>query len=147
MDLTATINRLLTEFAAKYGLPSLSLNVEGVAALCFDERLQLSLILVPERDHLVLQVDVAELHQVGEGIFRQLACFNRHWYQFDLHFGFDEESLTVQLYRQMSASRLTLAHLEESLSSMLEHAEFWQELLRPKSQSEHCTDEMMGVRV
>ncbi|MGY3903968.1 type III secretion system chaperone [Aeromonas lusitana] len=147
MDLTATINRLLTEFSAKYGLTSLSLNVEGVAALCFDERLQLSLILVPERDHLVLQVDVAELHQVGEGIFRQLACFNRHWYQFNLHFGFDEESLTVQLYRQMSASRLTLAHLEESLSSMLEHAEFWQELLRPKPQSEYCGDEMMGVRV
>lgn len=147
MDLTATINRLLTEFAAKYGLPSLSLNVEGVAALCFDERLQLSLILVPERDHLVLQVDVAELHQVGEGIFRQLACFNRHWYQFDLHFGFDEESLTVQLYRQMSASRLTLAYLEESLSSMLDHAEFWQELLRPQPQPERCGDEMMGVRV
>lgn len=147
MDLTATINRLLTEFAAKYGLPSLSLNVEGVAALCFDERLQLSLILVPERDHLVLQVDVAELHQVGEGIFRQLACFNRHWYQFNLHFGFDEESLTVQLYRQMSASRLTLAYLEESLSSMLDHAEFWQELLRPQPQPEHCGDEMMGVRV
>lgn len=147
MDLTATINRLLTEFAAKYGLPSLSLNGEGVAALCFDERLQLSLILVPERDHLVLQVDVAELHQVGEGIFRQLACFNRHWYQFNLHFGFDEESLTVQLYRQMNASRLTLAHLEESLSSMLDHAEFWQELLQPQPQSEHCGDEMMGVRV
>lgn len=147
MDLTATINRLLTEFAAKYGLPSLSLNTEGVAALCFDERLQLSLILVPERDHLVLQVDVAELHQVGEGIFRQLACFNRHWYQFNLHFGFDEESLTVQLYRQMNASRLTLAHLEESLSSMLDHAEFWQELLQPQPQSEHCGDEMMGVRV
>ena len=87
MDLTLTINQLFAEFATKYGLPSLALNQENVAALCFDDRLKLGLILVPERDHLVLQVDVAELHQVGEGIFRQLASFNRHWYQFNLHFG------------------------------------------------------------
>lgn len=147
MDATVIINRLLAEFATKYGLPSLTLNREGVAALCFDEHLQLSLILVPERDHLVMQVDVAELHQVGEGIFRQLASFNRNWYQFNLHFGFDEESLTVQLYRQMSASRLTLTQLEESLASMLEHAEFWQELLQPRPGQVSKSDEVMGVRV
>ncbi|QWL57374.1 CesT family type III secretion system chaperone [Aeromonas jandaei] len=147
MDATVIINRLLAEFATKYGLPSLTLNWEGVAALCFDEHLQLSLILVPERDHLVMQVDVAELHQVGEGIFRQLASFNRNWYQFNLHFGFDEESLTVQLYRQMSASRLTLTQLEESLASMLEHAEFWQELLQPRPDPVSKSDEVMGVRV
>lgn len=147
MDVTVIINQLLAEFATKYGLPSLTLNPEGIAALCFDEHLQLSLILVPERDHLVLQVDVAELHQVGEGIFRQLASFNRHWYQFNLHFGFDEESLTVQLYRQMTASRLTLTYLEESLASMLEHAEFWQELLQPGHHSECRSDEVIGVRV
>ncbi|MCH7346266.1 glycosyl transferase [Aeromonas bestiarum] len=147
MDVTVIINQLLAEFATKYGLPSLTLNPEGIAALCFDEHLQLSLILVPERDHLVLQVDVAELHQVGEGIFRQLASFNRHWYQFNLHFGFDEESLTVQLYRQMTASRLTLTYLEESLASMLEHAEFWQELLQPGPHSECRSDEVIGVRV
>lgn len=147
MDVTVIINQLLAEFATKYGLPSLTLNPEGIAALCFDEHLQLSLILVPERDHLVLQVDVAELHQVGEGIFRQLASFNRHWYQFNLHFGFDEESLTVQLYRQMTASRLTLTYLEESLTSMLEHAEFWQELLQPGPHSECRSDEVIGVQV
>ena len=147
MDATVIINRLLAEFATKYGLPSLTLNREGVAALCFDEHLQLSLILVPERDHLVMQVDVAELHQVGEGIFRQLASFNRNWYQFNLHFGFDEESLTVQLYRQMSASRLTLIQLEDSLASMLEHAEFWQELLQPRPGPASKSDEVMGVRV
>lgn len=147
MDATVIINRLLAEFATKYGLPSLTLNREGVAALCFDEHLLLSLILVPERDHLVMQVDVAELHQVGEGIFRQLASFNRNWYQFNLHFGFDEESLTVQLYRQMSASRLTLTQLEESLASMLEHAEFWQELLQPRPGPVSKSDEVMGVRV
>ncbi|MBM0490186.1 CesT family type III secretion system chaperone [Aeromonas jandaei] len=147
MDATVIINRLLAEFATKYGLPSLTLNREGVAALCFDEHLQLSLILVPERDHLVMQVDVAELHQVGEGIFRQLASFNRNWYQFNLHFGFDEESLTVQLYRQMSASRLTLTQLEESLASMLEHAEFWHELLQPRPGPVSKSDEVMGVRV
>lgn len=147
MDVTVIINQLLAEFATKYGLPSLTLNPEGIAALCFDEHLQLSLILVPERDHLVLQVDVAELHQVGEGVFRQLASFNRHWYQFNLHFGFDEESLTVQLYRQMTASRLTLTYLEESLASMLEHAEFWQELLQPGPHSECRSDEVIGVRV
>jgi hypothetical protein len=147
MDVTVIINQLLAEFATKYGLPSLVLNQEGVAALCFDERLQLSLILVPERDHLVLQADVAELHQVGEGIFRQLASFNRHWYQFNLHFGFDEERLTVQLYRQMAASRLTLVQFEESLASMLEHAEFWQELLRLQDQPSDSSDEVMGVRV
>ena len=61
MDVTVIINRLLAEFATKYGLPFLALNQEGVAALCFDEQLQLSLILVPERDQLVLQADVAEL--------------------------------------------------------------------------------------
>ena len=147
MDVTVIINRLLAEFATKYGLPSLALNQEGVAALCFDEQLQLSLILVPERDQLVLQADVAELHQVGEGIFRQLASFNRHWYQFNLHFGFDEESLTVQLYRQMTASRLPLAYLEESLASMLEHAEFWQELLQPGTREAGSSDQVMGVRV
>ncbi|MGY3942360.1 type III secretion system chaperone [Aeromonas tecta] len=147
MDVIVIINRLLAEFATKYGLPSLTLNQEGVAALCFDDHLQLCMILVPERDHLVLQADVAELHQVGEGIFRQLASFNRHWYQFNLHFGFDEESLTVQLYRQMTASQLTLAYLEESLSGMLEHAEFWQELLEPQQSLAGSGDEMMGVRV
>lgn len=147
MDLTLTINQLFAEFATKYGLPSLALNQEGVAALCFDDRLKLGLILVPERDHLVLQVDVAELHQVGEGIFRQLASFNRHWYQFNLHFGFDDESLTVQLYRQMSASQLTLTALEESLASMLEHAEFWQELLQSRHEVEHGHEDMRGVRV
>ncbi|MEL1218357.1 type III secretion system chaperone [Aeromonas hydrophila] len=147
MDLTLTINQLFAEFAIKYGLPSLALNPEGVAALCFDDQLKLGLILVPERDHLVLQVDVAELHQVGEGIFRQLASFNRHWYQFNLHFGFDDESLTVQLYRQMSASQLTLTALEESLASMLEHAEFWQELLQSRHEVEHGHEEMRGVRV
>lgn len=147
MDVTVITNRLLTEFATKYGLPALTLNQEGVAALCFDEQLQLSLILVPERDQLVLQADVAELHQVGEGIFRQLASFNRHWYQFNLHFGFDEESLTVQLYRQMTASRLTLAYLEESLASMLEHAEFWQALLQPGVRDAGGSDQRMGVRV
>lgn len=147
MDATVIINRLLAEFATKYGLPSLTLNREGVAALCFDEHLQLSLILVPERDHLVMQVDVAELHQVGEGIFRQLASFNRNWYQFNLHFGFDEESLTVQLYRQMAISRLTLTQLEESLTSMLEHAEFWQELLQQRPNPTSKSDEVMGVRV
>ncbi|MFR9717962.1 type III secretion system chaperone [Aeromonas diversa] len=147
MDLTLIINRLLAEFATKHGLPSFALNEEGVAALCFDESLQLALILVPERDHLVLQVDVAELHQVGEGIFRQLASFNRHWYQFNLHFGFDEASLMVQLYRQMSARQLTLAILEESLASMLEHAEFWQDLLQSPPHIGQHHDEMQGVRV
>lgn len=147
MDLTLTINQLFAEFATKYGLPSLALNQEGVAALCFDDQIKLGLILVTERDHLVLQVDVAELHQVGEGIFRQLASFNRHWYQFNLHFGFDDESLTVQLYRQMSASQLTLTAFEESLASMLEHAEFWQELLQSRHEVDHGHDEMMGVRV
>ncbi|MFQ2227871.1 type III secretion system chaperone [Aeromonas hydrophila] len=147
MDLTLTINQLFAEFATKYGLPFLALNQESVAALCFDDQLKLGLILVPERDHLVLQVDVAELHQVGEGIFRQLASFNRHWYQFNLHFGFDDESLTVQLYRQMSASQLTLTALEESLASMLEHAEFWQELLQSRHEVDQGHDEMMGVRV
>ena len=147
MDLTLTINQLFAEFATKYGLPFLALNQEGVAALCFDDQIKLGLILVPERDHLVLQVDVAELHQVGEGIFRQLASFNRHWYQFNLHFGFDDESLTVQLYRQMSASQLTLTALEESLASMLEHAEFWQELLQSRHEVEHGHEEIRGVRV
>ena len=67
MDVTVIINRLLAEFATKYGLPSLALNQEGVAALCFDEQLQLSLILVPERDQLVLQADVAELQTPLDG--------------------------------------------------------------------------------
>ncbi|MGL4249413.1 MAG: type III secretion system chaperone [Aeromonas sp.] len=147
MDLTLIINRLLAEFAEKYGLPSLALNHEGITALLFDERLQLGFILVPERDQLVLQVDVAKLYQVGEGIFRQLAAFNRHWYQFDLHFGFDEESLTIQLYRQLSASRLTLAYLEESLTSMLDHAEFWQGLLQPGEIAQPDHNQMTGVRV
>jgi hypothetical protein len=147
MDITGAINDLLEVFGGRHGLVGFSLNNEGVAALCFDELLQLSLILVPERDQLVLQADVAELHQVGEGIFRQLASFNRHWYQFDLHFGFDEESLTVQLYRQMAASRLTLEYLEESLASMLEHAEFWQELLQPGARDAGYSEQVTGVRV
>ncbi len=69
MDVTVIINRLLAEFATKYGLPSLALNQEGVAALCFDEQLQLSLILVPERDQLVLQADVGRAASGGRGDF------------------------------------------------------------------------------
>ncbi|WP_434524047.1 type III secretion system chaperone [Photorhabdus asymbiotica] len=147
MDVIVIINQVLAEFAAKFGLPHLALNHEGVAALCFDEHLHLSLILIPERDQLVLQVDVADITAVGEGIFRQLASFNRHWYQFDLHFGFDESTLMVQLYRQMSASRLNLTAFEESLSSMLDHAEFWQELLQAQLSTGTQQNESLGMRV
>ncbi|ETS33217.1 glycosyl transferase [Photorhabdus temperata] len=147
MDVIVIINQVLAEFAAKFGLPHLALNHEGVAALCFDEHLNLSLILIPERDQLVLQVDVADITAVGEGIFRQLASFNRHWYQFDLHFGFDESTQMVQLYRQMSASRLSLAAFEESLSSMLDHVEFWQELLQAQLPTDSELSKSLGMRV
>ncbi|NHB95775.1 type III secretion system chaperone [Photorhabdus stackebrandtii] len=147
MDVIVIINQVLAEFAAKFGLPHLALNHEGVSALCFDEHLNLSLILIPERDQLVLQVDVADITAVGEGIFRQLASFNRHWYQFDLHFGFDESTQMVQLYRQMSASRLSLTTFEESLSSMLDHTEFWQELLQAQLPTDSQLSKSLGMRV
>ncbi|KAA1194912.1 type III secretion system chaperone [Photorhabdus heterorhabditis] len=147
MDVITIINQVLAEFATKFGLPHLALNHEGVAALCFDEHLHLSLILIPERDQLILQIDIADITAVGEGIFRQLASFNRHWYQFDLHFGFDESTLMVQLYRQMSASQLNLATFEASLSSMLDHAEFWQELLQAQFPTDTQQSKSLGMRV
>ncbi len=38
MDLTSKVNRLLAEFAGRIGLPSLSLDEEGMASLLFDEQ-------------------------------------------------------------------------------------------------------------
>lgn len=146
MDLTAAINGLLDAFGSRHGLTGLSLNAEGVAALCFDDTLRLSLILMPQWDQLVLQLDIAPLHQVGEGIFRQLATFNRHWYQFDLHFGFDEELNMIQMYRRLTASSLTLETFEARVASLLDHAEFWRSLLE-EEESNPLDAPAVAVRV
>ncbi|WP_132719588.1 CesT family type III secretion system chaperone [Pseudomonas aeruginosa] len=119
MDLTSKVNRLLAEFAGRIGLPSLSLDEEGMASLLFDE--------------------------LGEGIFRQLASFNRHWHRFDLHFGFDELTGKVQLYAQILAAQLTLECFEATLANLLDHAEFWQRLLPCDSDREAVA--AVGMRV
>lgn len=108
MDLTSKVNRLLAEFAGRIGLPSLSLDEEGMASLLFDEQVGVTLLLLAERERLLLEADVAGIDVLGEGIFRQLASFNRHWHRFDLHFGFDELTGKVQLYAQILAAQLTL---------------------------------------
>ncbi|WP_227002268.1 type III secretion system chaperone [Aeromonas schubertii] len=72
MDLTAAINGLLDAFGSRHGLTGLSLNAEGVAALCFDDTLRLSLILMPQWDQLVLQLDIAPCIRSGRGYFASL---------------------------------------------------------------------------
>ncbi|HBP5483533.1 glycosyl transferase [Pseudomonas aeruginosa] len=129
MDLTSKVNRLLAEFAGRIGLPSLSLDEEGMASLLFDEQVGVTLLLLAERERLLLEADVAGIDVLGEGIFRQLASFNRHWHRFDLHFGFDELTGKVQLYAQILAAQLTLECFEATLANLLDHAEFWQRLL------------------
>ena len=129
MDLTIRVNRLLAEFANRSGLPALSLDADGVATLLFDEQLHVTLVLWGGRDRLVMEANVAGLDTLGEGIFRQLASFNRRWYRFDLHFGFDEQTGQVQLYAQLPAAELTLENFERTLANLLDHAEFWQQLL------------------
>ncbi len=129
MDLTSKVNRLLAEFAGRIGLPSLSLDEEGMASLLFDEQVGVTLLLLAERERLLLEADVAGIDVLGEGIFRQFASFNRHWHRFDLHFGFDELTGKVQLYAQILAAQLTLECFEATLANLLDHAEFWQRLL------------------
>ncbi len=73
MDLTSKVNRLLAEFAGRIGLPSLSLDEEGMASLLFDEQVGVTLLLLAERERLLLEADVAGIDVLGEGIFRQLA--------------------------------------------------------------------------
>lgn len=71
MDLTSKVNRLLAEFAGRIGLPSLSLDEEGMASLLFDEQVGVTLLLLAERERLLLEADVAGIDVLGEGIFRQ----------------------------------------------------------------------------
>ncbi|WP_132491705.1 CesT family type III secretion system chaperone [Pseudomonas aeruginosa] len=59
MDLTSKVNRLLAEFAGRIGLPSLSLDEEGMASLLFDEQVGVTLLLLAERERLLLEADVA----------------------------------------------------------------------------------------
>ncbi|EJH4894103.1 type III secretion system regulatory chaperone ExsC, partial [Pseudomonas aeruginosa] len=54
MDLTSKVNRLLAEFAGRIGLPSLSLDEEGMASLLFDEQVGVTLLLLAERERLLL---------------------------------------------------------------------------------------------
>ncbi|MBG4723223.1 type III secretion system regulatory chaperone ExsC [Pseudomonas aeruginosa] len=145
MDLTSKVNRLLAEFAGRIGLPSLSLDEEGMASLLFDEQVGVTLLLLAERERLLLEADVAGIDVLGEGIFRQLASFNRHWHRFDLHFGFDELTGKVQLYAQILAAQLTLECFEATLANLLDHAEFWQRLLPCGSAREAVA--AVGMRV
>lgn len=78
-----------------------------MASLLFDEQVGVTLLLLAERERLLLEADVVGIDVLGEGIFRQLASFNRHWHRFDLHFGFDELTGKVQLYAQILAAQLT----------------------------------------
>ncbi|EPG7369899.1 type III secretion system regulatory chaperone ExsC, partial [Pseudomonas aeruginosa] len=59
MDLTSKVNRLLAEFAGRIGLPSLSLDEEDMASLLFDEQVGVTLLLLAERERLLLEADVA----------------------------------------------------------------------------------------
>lgn len=145
MDLTSKVNRLLAEFAGRIGLPSLSLDEEGMASLLFDEQVGVTLLLLAERERLLLEADVVGIDVLGEGIFRQLASFNRHWHRFDLHFGFDELTGKVQLYAQILAAQLTLECFEATLANLLDHAEFWQRLLPRDSDREAVA--AVGMRV
>lgn len=83
-----------------------------MASLLFDEQVGVTLLLLAERERLLLEADVAGIDVLGEGIFRQLASFNRHWHRFDLHFGFDELTGKGQLYAQILAAQLTLECFE-----------------------------------
>lgn len=147
MDAKDCIDQIFDQFSQKYQLPLLMLNKEGIAALRFDEKLQVCCILLREQELLALQIDIADLSEVSEGIFRQLASFNRHWYQFNLHFGFDETSLKIQLYSQLTIANLTLAKFEHRLTSILDHAEFWQELLCEPVKKSVYKGQFQGMKV
>ncbi|MDR5611055.1 MULTISPECIES: type III secretion system chaperone [unclassified Arsenophonus] len=147
MDVRDCIDQIFGQFSKKYQLPLLKLNQEGIAALRFDEKLQVCCIFLPEQELLALQIDIADLSEVSEGIFRQLASFNRYWYQFNLHFGFDETSLKIQLYSQITISNLTLDKLEHQLTSILDHAEFWQELLCEPVKKAVYKGQFQGMKV
>ncbi|WP_347902471.1 type III secretion system chaperone [Pseudomonas purpurea] len=147
MDLSIRVNRLLAEFANRSGLPALSLDEEGVASLLFDDQLGVTLVLLAGRERLVMEADVAGIETFGDGIFRQLASFNRRWYRFDLHFGFDEESGLVQLYAQIPAAELTLESFETTLANLLDHAEFWQQLLPGHDSAAQAISRPAGMRV
>ncbi|MCW5504235.1 type III secretion system chaperone [Pseudomonas aeruginosa] len=134
MDLTSKVNRLLAEFAGRIGLPSLSLDEEGMASLLFDEQVGVTLLLLAERERLLLEADVAGIDVLG-----------RHWHRFDLHFGFDELTGKVQLYAQILAAQLTLECFEATLANLLDHAEFWQRLLPCDSDREAVA--AVGMRV
>ncbi len=144
MDVTNTINGILAEFAASCGLASARLDENGVLSLTFDEKLQVTLVYLAKRDKLIIEANVANSDKLGEGIFRQLISFNRHWYQFDLHFGYDEETEKVQLYRQLAATSLTLEHFENALAEVLDHSEFWQDLLLASTKQDAEFDANLG---
>lgn len=116
-----------------------------MASLLFDEQVGVTLLLLAERERLLLEADVVGIDVLGEGIFRQLASFNRHWHRFDLHFGFDELTGKVQLYAQILAAQLTLECFEATLANLLDHAEFWQRLLPCDSDREAVA--AVGMRV
>ncbi|MCK1156444.1 CesT family type III secretion system chaperone, partial [Pseudomonas aeruginosa] len=112
MDLTSKVNRLLAEFAGRIGLPSLSLDEEGMASLLFDEQVGVTLLLLAERERLLLEADVAGLDVLGGGVFRPLAGVNRHWHRFDLHFCVGQLPREVQLSAPIFAAPLTLRSFE-----------------------------------
>ena len=107
MDLTSKVNRLLAEFAGRIGLPSLSLDEEGMASLLFDEQVGVTCCCSPSASVCCWR-PMWRASMCWARIFRQLASFNRHWHRFDLHFGFDELTGKVQLYAQILAAQLTL---------------------------------------
>ena len=84
MDLTSKVNRLLAEFAGRIGLPSLSLDEEGMASLLFDEQVGVTLLLLAERERLLLEADVAGIDVLGEGSF---ASFGNRCRDRDRDFG------------------------------------------------------------
>ncbi|GGL23594.1 exoenzyme S synthesis protein C [Pseudomonas brenneri] len=147
MDLSIRVNRLLAEFANRSGLPALSLDEEGIASLLFDDKLGVTLVLLAGRERLVMEADVAGIETFGDAIFRQLASFNRYWYRFDLHFGFDEAAGLVQLYAQIPAAELTLERFETTLANLLDHAEFWQQLLPGHEGGDQTISKPAGMRV
>ncbi|WCH23621.1 CesT family type III secretion system chaperone [Aeromonas salmonicida] len=108
MDATI-INRLLVEFATKYGLPLLILTREGGQHSILTSACRSPSFWYPNGSILVMQVDVAvQPHQVIEVIFRQLNSFNRSPERFNFRFNFDKKSLTLQRNRQISACKIRL---------------------------------------
>ena len=145
MDLTSKVNRLLAEFAGRIGLPSLSLDEEGMASLLFDEQVGVTLLLLAEREASVAGGRCGGHRCAGRGDLSPARQLQPPLAPFRSAFRLRRADRQGQLYAQILAAQLTLECFEATLANLLDHAEFWQRLLPCDSDREAVA--AVGMRV